>query len=56
MKKARQFLRHRFSEHARTVLHRDYQLHKELWRVTHPNATPAQYEAAMQEIARKLGL
>lgn len=57
MKKARQFLRHRFTDAAkRQEPHRQYELFKEMWRVNHPDATPEQFAAAMTEIARKLGI
>lgn len=57
MNRASRYLRHRFTDAAkRQEPHRQYELFKEMWRVNHPEATPEQYSAAMQEIARKLGI
>jgi hypothetical protein len=33
-----------------------YEFYKQEWIAKHPNATPLQYQKAMQEIARKLGI
>ena len=33
-----------------------YEARKHAWIMAHPNATPAEYEAAMLRIARELGL
>lgn len=33
-----------------------YEAAKAAWIAAHPNATPAEYEAAMRRIARRLGL
>ena len=33
-----------------------YDAHKAKWMASHPDATPAQIEAAMKAIARKLGI
>lgn len=58
MKNPRQFLRHRFTEtgNSEQERHRQYELYKEMWRVNHPQASPREYERAMAEIARKLGV
>jgi hypothetical protein len=56
MNKRRQFLRHGFSAARSQNPDRQYEFYKEQWRLNHPDATPEQYAAAMQEIARKLGI
>lgn len=33
-----------------------YEFFKEAWRANHPEATPEEYEKAMQDIARRIGL
>jgi hypothetical protein len=35
---------------------REYERRKAAWVAAHPCATPEEYEAAMREIARELGL
>ncbi len=33
-----------------------YEAAKAVWIATHPDATPEQYQAAMRELARRVGL
>lgn len=35
---------------------RRYEYEKYLWHIGHPDATPAEYEAACTEIAKRLGI
>jgi len=37
-------------------MYQQYEYLKQQWASTHPEATPAQYQKAIQQIARKLGI
>lgn len=55
MKKVRQFLRHRFTPRPIPAdPHWQYEVFKQDWIANNPDATPEQYAAAMQRIAREL--
>lgn len=38
------------------VKDRAYEMYKQQWLLAHPNASPDEYQRAMTEIARKIGL
>lgn len=53
----RQFLRHSFRRDSQQQSKdRQYEQFKEMWRVSHPEATPEEYAAAMERIAREIGI
>ena len=45
-----------FNRRKRCMKHAEYSYQKAKWLASHPDATPAQIEAAMKSIARKLGI
>lgn len=55
MKKVRQFLRHPFGD-GRINPWTQYEAEKEAWKRDNPQATHQQYEQAIRQIAKRLGI